>query len=117
VSVGGYTYDIDEGNDYSSRPEGKIPSADTYLWAVEYNELSASQLEQYNKALITTMKSVYAYNPDYDSYKTKIGNVIVQNKNTQIITNLISTNAKLNVTSNDPFINYICFRHFAFRSI
>ena len=41
------------------------------------------------------MSGVYAYNPDYDLYETKVGTVIVDDKNLSFSTNLISSNASI----------------------
>ena len=65
-----------------------------------YTGITGQTLEKFNKNLVETMKYVYAYNPDYDSLQVSLGDVTVKDKNIQFISNLISTNAKLDGVDN-----------------
>ena len=68
--------------------------------------LTSSALASYNKYLLKTMQSVYAYNPDYDNISIKSGDVKIEDKNLNFTSNLISTNAKFEFTSN-TFNDYL----------
>jgi hypothetical protein len=59
-----------------------------------YTGLSPAQLESYNKALVTTMKSVYAYNPDYGTFNIKKGDINIEDNQVSFVSNLVSTDAK-----------------------
>lgn len=69
--------------------------------------LSAFKLTDYNEKLLTTMSDVYAYNPDYDTFDIKVGNVEIQNKQIQFISNLLSRNAKFNFPSGTSLNDFI----------
>ena len=73
----------------------------------EYTGLTGEQLATFNKKLVTTMKSVYAYNPDYDSLDVKAGDVALQKYNPSFISNLLSTESKFNFTNTDKLNYYI----------
>ena len=72
-----------------------------------YIGLSPSRLERYNAGLIKSMKSIYAYNPDYSTVSIKRGDIVVENKEVQIISNLISKDAGFNFESVDTFNDFI----------
>ena len=61
----------------------------------QFTGLTASEIASFNAKLIQTMKSVYAYNPDYDSINAYIGEVKVTREDIKFSSNLISKNAKL----------------------
>lgn len=62
-----------------------------------YTGLDSSQLESYNEALITTMKSVYAYNPDYSTFNIRKGDINIEDNQVRFVSNLISTDAKFDL--------------------
>ena len=72
-----------------------------------YTGISGKHFEQFNKCMINTFKSVYAYNPEYDSLPVKIGIVNVQNNPIQFCSNVISANAKLQLPEDKTFNDYI----------
>lgn len=72
-----------------------------------YIGLSPSRLEHYNAGLIKSMKSIYAYNPDYSTVSIKRGDIVVENKEVQIISNLISKDAEFNFAGVNTFNDFI----------
>lgn len=80
----------------------------------EYTGFTGEQISLFNKKLLKTMSSVYAYNPDYDSLAVNIGNVVVHNDKVKFLSNLLSINSKIefdeNKTLNDfIYLGPICF--------
>lgn len=82
----------------------------------KYVGFSGEQVAKFNAALIETMKGVYAYNPDYDSFTVWAGTADVEDKQISFSSNIVSSNAKLNLdgTFNDyiylgsiKFSNYL----------
>lgn len=67
--------------------------------AVKYNGCSGSELANINKKLINSMKQIYAYNPDYDVRRIKQGDISVEDLGIKFTSNLISSNASLNLTT------------------
>lgn len=57
-----------------------------------------TDLSDYNEKLLKTMSEVYVYNPDYDTFDIKVGDISIQDKKVQFISNLISRNAKFDFT-------------------
>lgn len=80
---------------------------------LKYTGFTSSQVETFNRKLINTMKSIYAYNPDYDSLSVNVGEVSVRDYNTQFISNIISNNASITFNENTLndyiYIGSICF--------
>ena len=72
-----------------------------------YIGLSPTKVEHYNAGLINSMKSIYAYNPDYSTVSIKRGDIVVENKEVQIISNLISKNAKFKFKDLNNFNDFI----------
>lgn len=72
-----------------------------------YTGIKGTDLAEFNKRMINTFKNVYAYNPDYDSLSVKVGTVIVQNNPIQFCSNVISTDAELNLPNDKTFNDYI----------
>jgi methionyl-tRNA synthetase len=58
--------------------------------------LGPGELFEFNEYLLETMKSIYAYNPDYNKLNIRVGDVNLQEYNTKFISNIISNNSKLN---------------------
>lgn len=66
--------------------------------------MSGDSLANYNKYLLETMKSVYGYNADYDTYQFNLGKVNISDNKVAFTSSLISTYAKFkfgNKTLND----------------
>lgn len=62
---------------------------------VGFTGLTGEQLTTFNKALLNTMKSVYAYNPDYSTMMVCKGSVEVSDLQPIFTSNIISTKASL----------------------
>ena len=73
----------------------------------QYTGINPSDLEHFNKCLLETMKSVYAYNPDYDSLLVKAGDVIVQKNPITFGSNVISTKSELALPEDKSFNDFI----------
>lgn len=65
---------------------------------VEYKGYTGSQLASFNKYLLTTMKDIYAYNPDYDVQRLQQGDISTEDLQIRFTSNLISSNADLKLT-------------------
>ena len=72
--------------------------------ARKYTGITGSAVTQFNKRLINTMKSVYAYNPDYDSIAVKLGDISIKDNNVQFSSNLTCKGYIPDTNLND----YIC---------
>ena len=83
-----------------------IKEESTYGTRRVFYGLTSYALASYNKCLLKTMQSVYAYNPDYNNISIKSGDVKIEDKNLNFTSNLISTNAKFEFTSN-TFNDYL----------
>lgn len=79
----------------------------------EFIGFTGNQLQEYNKKLIQTMKSVYAYNPDYDYITISQGDITIKDTKCKFTSNLFSKDANLFIKgTNDPITSlndYICF--------
>jgi hypothetical protein len=67
-------------------------------WTFEnrkFTGLTSEQIATFNQKLLTTMKGVYAYNPNYAMIAVNIGDAIIENKQLQIVSYLISRDAVL----------------------
>lgn len=62
-----------------------------------FKGLQGYLLCKYNRRLINTMKKVYGYNKDFDTYTYNVGNVSVPNNDVTFTSQLLSTNAKLDL--------------------
>lgn len=62
----------------------------------EFTGFTGDEVAVFNEKLIETMKSVYAYNPDYDSLQINVGDVTLQNYSPKFTSNVISRNSKFN---------------------
>jgi hypothetical protein len=61
----------------------------------KFTGLTSEQIAIFNQKLLTTMKGVYAYNPNYAMLAVNIGDAIIENKQLQFVSYLISRNASL----------------------
>ena len=101
----GYSYNW--GAEYKyNREHGYVTSSSQYNMR-EYTGFSGHQLTTFNKKLLKTMESVYAYNPDYDSFSIRKGDVQVENTVTQFNSNLITSSASCTFPNNKTFNDYI----------
>ena len=73
----------------------------------EYTGFTSDQVATFNKKLLKTMSSVYAYNPDYDSLEVNVGNVSVQKRQAKFVSNLINTHSNLEFTGNLSLNDFI----------
>ena len=87
----------------------KVTESDDKYEMRLFKGLSGKQLLAYNKALMTTMKSVYAYNPDYDSLYVNIGKVSVDDLSVQFTSNLLSQDSQLDFPEGKCFSDYLYF--------
>lgn len=69
-----------------------------------YIGFSGTQVATFNQKMLETMKSVYAYNPDYDSLPVNVGKVRVYDYHPIFKTNIISKNASLHDTKLNDYI-------------
>lgn len=72
-----------------------------------YTGFTGKQLAILNRKMLETLKSVYAYNPDYDSLNVNLGTVKNQNYNPYITSNIISTNSDIIFENNETLNDYI----------
>lgn len=81
-----------------------------------YTGFSGEQLTIFNEKLLTTMKSVYVYNPDYDYVSVHKGQVNLQENDLKFTSNIISTGSELKYPETDKtsFNDYIYLRSFQF---
>lgn len=56
--------------------------------------LTAPEIAKFNRCMLETMKNVYVYNPDYDNFPVKRGDVVVDNTQLQFTSNIITHSAK-----------------------
>ena len=63
--------------------------------AREFTGFTGKEVEKFNKYMVETMKSVYAYNPDYNQLNVNVGEAVVQNHYPVFTSNLISKNATI----------------------
>ena len=88
----------------------KIIFRDDGYRRVSFTGLDGESLTKFNKSLLTTMKNVYAYNPDYSNTVVCQGLAQVQEMQASFTSNLISTNAKLTFAKSEKFTDYITIR-------
>ena len=69
--------------------------------------LNDAQLTKFNTCLMETLKSVYAYNPDYTTHRINLGTVSLTDNAVQFTSNIISTNAALTLPEGLVFNDFI----------
>ena len=62
---------------------------------VGFQGFTYDQLHTFNRKLLTTMQSIYAYNPDYDSLSIYKGNVDIIDNQPQFTSNIINCKSEL----------------------
>jgi hypothetical protein len=76
--------------------------------SVKFSGFTYDELKDFNRKLLNTMKSIYAYNPDYDSLSIYKGNIAISDNQPQFTSNIINCKSALSETL--PNINdYIGF--------
>lgn len=90
-------------------------SKDTFPMRV-FTGLTADQVVSFNTKLINTMKSVYAYNPDYNSLSVFVGNVSITDNNISFTSNVVSENAKFNFLESESLNDYIYIGPISFKN-
>lgn len=61
----------------------------------QYVGFTAPQVAKFNRCMLNTMKSVYAYNPDYDTIQIRLGDVQVEQQPINFTSNIICTSLSL----------------------
>ena len=74
-----------------------------------FTGLVLSQIPNFNKCLMNSMKTIYAYNPDYNTRIVQKGKVSVQDYNPSFTSNIICELSKLEFKPNESLNNYIAF--------
>ena len=73
----------------------------------KYTGITGDKLSNFNKCLLNTMSSVYAYNPDYGTMDIKVGNPYVVDNRIQFTSNIISKDAAFKFKAGETLNNYI----------
>ena len=73
----------------------------------EFVGLTGAQLASFNEKLLTTMSSVYAYNPDYTTISKLSGKVDIDDLHVQISSNIVNTKSNFKFTQNKTLNDYI----------
>ena len=63
--------------------------------SVKFSGFTYDELKDFNRKLLNTMKSIYAYNPDYDSLSIYKGNVDIIDNQPQFTSNIINCKSEL----------------------
>lgn len=75
------------------------------MWpCTKFTGISAQAIAEFNKGMIETMKSVYAYNPDYNSLQLYQGDVSIEDNAISFNSNILSTDAKFDITNLNDYI-------------
>ena len=98
-------YDLIDSSGKDKRFDATVPMKFLRL----FKGFGPNVLENFNKCLLTSMKNIYAYNPDYDTINIYKGTVSIEKYNPQFISNIISYNANLNLPSDKTLNDYIYF--------
>ena len=72
-----------------------------------YTGITGDKLENFNKCLLNTMASVYAYNPDYNTLSIKVGQPNVIDNKIQFVSNIISKDASFKFSSEETLNDYV----------
>ena len=82
---------------YKNQDGKYVESYEQGNYLIEFQALSLSELSTLYKYLMQSMKTIYAYNPDYDTIQVQAGNVTVVDNKISFSTNLICEDAKLDL--------------------
>jgi hypothetical protein len=96
----GYAFGVNTSNDDETHWVGNLAMR-------RYTGFTGEQLATFNRKLLKTMETVYAYNPDYDSLAINVGNVQIQNKNIKFTSNLVNQKSNLNFSNSTSLNDYI----------
>lgn len=97
---------------------GAGKNSDHYIYAQnntnyhKYTGVTRDKICTFNQCLLKTMKSVYAYNPDYSTITVNKGAVSINNYNPTFISNIICNEFSLNNEEN--FNDYIYLNNIKF---
>ena len=94
-------------NDYGKDDEWDTKNYNENQPQRRFVGFTGEQLSDFYAKLTTTMKGIYARNPDYDRLALKIGSVNVNENPISFVSNLISTNARLTFAENKVFNDYL----------
>ena len=94
---------------YIDNPDGGWNSPTFNVSMRQFVGFGGTQVATFNYKMINTMKSVYAYNPDYDSLEVNVGKVSVVDNQVKFISNLVSTNAEFVFDANETLNDYVYF--------
>ena len=72
-----------------------------------YTGFTASEVEQFYSKLVTTLKSIYVYNPDYNSLPVNVGSVSVSDNKPRFTSNIVNNRSQLNFDSGKSLNDYI----------
>ena len=75
--------------------------------AREFSGFSSSQIEKFNKKLMQSMKGIYAYNPDYDTLATNVGEVSITDNEIRFVSNIVSYDANITFPEGKTLNDYI----------
>lgn len=76
--------------------------------ARQFVGLTGEQLSNFNEKLIETMRWVYAYNPDYNTYKHLSGNTVIDDLRVQVASNIVNNNSAFNFESGKSLNDFVC---------
>ena len=101
-----------------NRIEGNVKTSDLNTKEVdsmpEFTGFTGSQVSTFNKKLLKTMSSVYAYNPDYDFIEINKGDVSIDNKQLSFESNLISVASGFTFDAGKTLNDYIYLGNMCF---
>lgn len=89
--------------------EGGIGNSATYVPRI-YTGFTGEEVANFNKKLLTTMSSIYAYNPDYDLLTVNAGTVNVQEYSPIFTSNIINIYSNFDISSEQSLNDYIYMR-------
>lgn len=81
------------------------PAKDVRIDMRVFTGFTAEQITVFNKNLLNTMKSVYAYNPDYDQMLVNIGDVNIYDYGIKFTSSLLAKNGILKDGENNISLN------------
>ena len=74
---------------------------------LKYIGFTGQNLEQFNRTLLTTMKDVYAYNPDYSQLQIQKGDVSFIPNSIYFNSGIVVKNIKLSLEDSTTFSDYV----------
>lgn len=99
---------------YDRNNDGKTTKPYSIVWKDWYNQnmrafvgFTGEQLSTFNKKLLNTVKSIYAYNLDMDMMQIQMGNVSVTDNPVSFVSHLISKDASITLPPGKVFSDYL----------